>query len=64
MKGIRSGPGAFRGADVNIACLISVGVKVVHGISGRAVVVGATGAGGGGGNITLRNSRAFSLKVV
>ena len=48
-----------------MARLTSVGVKVVQGISGWALVVGAGGAGGGVGNIvTLRKSWPFSLNVV
>lgn len=63
-KGIPSGPGAFRGADVLIALWISVGVNVVHwrgcfGDGGVGVL-----SVGGGGNIALRSSCAFVSKVV
>ena len=62
-KGSPSGPEALRGAEVKIACLISVGVNVIHGRDGRLVASVGGCATGGGGNMVERKSAVFSSKV-
>ena len=62
-KGSVSGPEDLCGAEVKIACLISVEVNVIHGRDGQLVASVGGDVTGGGGNMVKRKSAVFSSKV-